>query len=186
MEEKVTQRGASAYTAWSVEKDGVQRRHFPYKEAGNHVKDFRSSSLCISREASAVLAALPSRLASPFVPFAPAFRPVCFAPAFRLPSPSVPFAPAFCPVCPCLPSRLLCPCVPYVALSTQHRPLPLRLPPKRLQQQKPPPWRPLVSTKQGLCLHVVPCKQRPCELASLASVGGYFFRSSLTSVPSVV
>ena len=159
-----TLRGASAYTAWSVEKDGVQRRHFPYKEAGNHVKDFRSSSLCISREASAVLAAWPSRLASPFVPFVL----------------------AFCPVCPRLPFRLLRPCVPYVALSTQHRPLPLRLPPKRFQQQKPPAWRPLVSTKQGLCLHVVPCKQRPCELVSLASAGGYFFRSSLTSVPSVV
>ena len=99
MEEKATQRGASAYTTWSVEKDGVQRRHFPYKEAGNHVKDFRSSSLCLSGEASAVLAALPSRLASPFVPFAPAFRPVCPLPLSRLPLPFVPFAPAFCPVC---------------------------------------------------------------------------------------
>ena len=99
VEEKATQRGASAYTAWSVEKDGVQRRHFPYKEAGNHVKDFRSSSLCLSGEASAVLAALPSRLASPFVPFVLAFRPVCFAPASRLPSPSVPFAPALRSVC---------------------------------------------------------------------------------------
>ena len=112
----------------------------------------------------------------PFLPLCPQGSP---PPLSRLSSPSVPFALAFRPVC----SR---PCVPYVALSTQHRPLPFRLPPKRLQLQKPPPWRPLVSTKQGLCLHVVPCKQRPCELASLASVGGYFFRSSLTSVPSVV
>ena len=99
VEEKATQRGASADTAWSVEKDGVQRRHFPYKEAGNHVKDLRSSSLCLSggglrRSCRFALKArlplcpvcprLPSRLPPPSVLFALAFRPVCFAPAFRM------------------------------------------------------------------------------------------------------
>ena len=35
-------RGASAYTTWSVEKDGTRRRGLPYGEEGNHVVDFRA------------------------------------------------------------------------------------------------------------------------------------------------
>ena len=36
------QRGASAHTTWSVEKDGVQGRGIPYGEGGNCVMDFRT------------------------------------------------------------------------------------------------------------------------------------------------
>ena len=35
-------RGASAYTTWSVEKDGTRRWRLPYGEEGNHVVDFRA------------------------------------------------------------------------------------------------------------------------------------------------
>ena len=45
VEEKAMQRGASAYTTWSVEKDGVQGRRLPYGEGGNSVVNFRTCSL---------------------------------------------------------------------------------------------------------------------------------------------
>ena len=41
VEEKATQRGASAYTAWSVEKCGVRERAFPYGEEEIYVVDFQ-------------------------------------------------------------------------------------------------------------------------------------------------
>ena len=56
MEEKATQRGVSAYTTWSVEKDGVQGRGFPYGEAENCVKNFQKHMLGLSGKAHAVLA----------------------------------------------------------------------------------------------------------------------------------
>ena len=56
MEEKATQRGVSAYTTWSVEKDGVQGRGFPYGEAENCVKNFQKHTLGLSGKALAVLA----------------------------------------------------------------------------------------------------------------------------------
>ena len=55
MEERATQRGVSAYTTWSVEKDGVQGRGLPYGEGENSVVDFRSHSLCLGGEANALL-----------------------------------------------------------------------------------------------------------------------------------
>jgi hypothetical protein len=42
VEEKAMQRGASAHTTWSVEKDGVQGREFPHREGGNGVVIFRT------------------------------------------------------------------------------------------------------------------------------------------------
>jgi hypothetical protein len=56
MEEKATQRGVSAYKTWSVEKDGVQGRGFPYGEAENCVKNFQKHTLGLSEKAHAVLA----------------------------------------------------------------------------------------------------------------------------------
>ena len=58
MEEKATQRGESAYTTWSVEKDSVQGRGFPYREEKKCVVDFRTQSLCLLRMDYAVWAVL--------------------------------------------------------------------------------------------------------------------------------
>jgi len=58
VEEKATQRGASAYTTWSVEKCGVRERAFPYGEEEIYVVDFQALNLLIYdlwREAYAVL-----------------------------------------------------------------------------------------------------------------------------------
>ena len=41
MEEKAIQRGESAHTTWSVEKNGVQGRGLPYGEEENSVVNFR-------------------------------------------------------------------------------------------------------------------------------------------------
>ena len=46
-------RGASAYTTWSVEGDGLKHREFLYGEEENHVKDFRALGLWLSGEAYA-------------------------------------------------------------------------------------------------------------------------------------
>ena len=50
------QRGAWADATWSVEKDGVQGRGFPYGEAENCVKNFQKHTLGLSGKALAVLA----------------------------------------------------------------------------------------------------------------------------------
>ena len=58
MEEKAIQRGESAYTTWSVEKDSVQGRGFPYGEEEKCVVVFRTRSLCLLRKDYAVWAVL--------------------------------------------------------------------------------------------------------------------------------
>ena len=50
------QRGAWVDATWSVEKDGVQGRGFPYGEAENCVKNFQKHTLDLSGKAHAVLA----------------------------------------------------------------------------------------------------------------------------------
>ena len=41
VEEKATLRGASADATWSVEREGLRRRVFPYWGAGNDVRIFQ-------------------------------------------------------------------------------------------------------------------------------------------------
>ena len=42
VEGRATQRGVSAYTTWSIEKEGVQHRPIPHVAAQNHVRNFRA------------------------------------------------------------------------------------------------------------------------------------------------